>query len=522
MGDILAPTTNPEITPLKTLAPLVYTGNGNEPLPTAANTMALIRHPLPQFTHGTSSVLTLRDAVLLALHHNPHLAIAFNTRFVDRYNLLTAEQTFIPQVTLASSLSYSRVDTQTSGDSTDTSNDSTTKQANIGPSVKWLLPLGTTLSGSLGYNPSKQSGSDQQNSNSFTWDVSVSQPLLQGFGWDVNMASLRNARDTQIIDDLTLKTQVETTIATTVTDFYTLVQSKLNLEIAKQTLEQYQRTLYTRKMKYQAGQISGSDVTQAKLDVATQQQALAAATAELASNRQNLLVELGLPNNTTFQVDTSLILSPLTVTLSKAVADALKNNITMETARLNYRIDQRNVVVGENKSDWSLDLDLDRSRQRENVAYADDASPNSNSIVNNTSVTLNLSIPLDRVSIDQKLYTIKNSMTNQQITLESTKQNLITQLQTAILNLNTQWQKLKIDEVQLKLAKQNTYAAEIKARYGKIDPFTLSQQQQALVADKDSLVGDKIAYIEQIMNYQKLTGTLLPAWHIKIKAGSHD
>ena len=112
--------------------------------------------PLPPIsTQSKNDVLTLKDAVLIALHHNSTLTTSVNSRRLSRYDLAVAEQKFVPQFSLSSTLTYQDQDVKSSGGNVSSTDYSTvTKQANIGPNMQWTLPLGTVLSTKYGYSPS--------------------------------------------------------------------------------------------------------------------------------------------------------------------------------------------------------------------------------------------------------------------------------------------------------------------------------------------------------------------------------
>ncbi len=490
----------------------------------------LLPIPVP-VSKKNPNISPLQSAVLLALHKNPNLKVAINNRRLQRYDLLVAKEAFLPQFSLTSSLNYNRYGTSNTvmvngqPQSGSSSSSSQTTSGDIGPAVTWKLPLGTEIDANWQYNPSKQTGStpglDSQ-SNSNTWTVSLTQPLLKNFGFAVNEVDLNNAKTNQKIDDLQLAQQVATTIAQVVTDYYAVVQAKLSLAIAKQTLTQSRKTLFIRQQKYKAGQIAGVDVSQAKMDITTQQQSLESAKETFNTTRTTLLNDLGLPGNTIFQVDTDITLQNIKTTVAASLKQAEQHNRDLKIALLQHKISERNLITAHNANRWQLDLKLSRSHTRASTAYDNPAiNPNSNDMVDNTSVSLDLTIPLNRVTIDQQNLSAAISVENDQINMENTRRTLMSNVTTAVQNLRTQWNQLTMSEASLKLAKQNYRAAQVKFNYGRIDAFTLSQQQQQLVQVKNNVVTAKIGYLTQVINYEKLMGTLLNKWHITLEAKNH-
>lgn len=488
------------------------------------------RLPIPvPMNPAKPDVLSLRSAVLLALHHNPELQVAFNNRKLQRYDLAVAEEQFRPQFSLASTLQYQNYQTDSATFPTSVGGNSNsrseTTSGTLGPEVDWTLPLGTKISANWNYNPSKQTGSiagTDNHSTTNTYTVTITQPLLKNFGFAVNEVGLHNAQTNQIIDNLQLADKVASTISQITTDYYAVVQAKASLNIAKATLDQSKRTLFIRKNKLKAGQISGTDVTQAQLDITTQQQAVVTAQQKYNTARTTLMNDLGLPSNTVFKVDDKIDVQQIPASLQSAMPIAQKNNRTLKIALLQHKIAQRNVLTSENDNRWELDLQLSTTKTRASTVYDDQLNTiSSNNIVTANTVGLNLTIPLNHITMDQKSLSTAIALENDQITLRNARRTLKSNLQTAIENLHMQWNQLRTSQENLTLAKKNYHAAQIKFQYGRIDAFTLSQQQQQLVTAQNSVVSAKIAYLTQTIAYQKLLGTLLKQWHIKLEAKNH-
>lgn len=490
-------------------------------LPTTAQSPATATPQLPLTTNlADPQALTLQGAIVIALRRNPTLNMSVNTRKVQRYDLLMAQEKFFPQTNLSASGTYSQ-DSDNSGDN------STTRQASIGPNVNWLLPLGTTINGSVAYNPSIQSNPgepstlDQGNS----WNITITQPLLQGFGLAVNEASLHNAEDQQTIDSLQLQQQVMTTVTNTITDYYALVQAQNAYAIAKQTLAAKQKTVFIRQQNLKAGRIAGMDLVQAELDLTSQQQAVDQAQLTLDNARSKLLTQdLGLPGNTPFHVVETLHITQIhPLPLADSISAAMAHNLDMQIANLQYQQQQRNLMVDANQRLWNLDLTASQTQDRENTQFAKAGIINdSNTLTKDSSVGLTLTIPLNHTGIDQQELTDATAADNAQITLANTRQTLAANVTNALASLHNLWVQMQISDENLKLTESSTEAATIKFRYGKLDAFTLSQQQQQLVQAKLNVINSQIAYLTEVLAYQQLMGTLLSNWHIHFQAPEHS
>lgn len=460
--------------------------------------------------------LSLKTAVLFALHHNLALQINYNSRKLQRYDLITAQEAFRPQFAFTGSAGIT-----TNNSSGDSSGSTTTKQATIGPSMTWKFPLGTELTANADYNPSTQTGSgnsqDTANSSRFiSWGITLTQPLIKNFGTDVNEVDLKNAEDQQKIDTLTLEQQVISTIIQVATDYYNVVQAQQNIKVNQQTLMQNTQQLRNRKMLYKAGRIPQSDVNQAEIDVNNQKLALSQAQEALVDAKQTLLTDMGLPENVSFTVDTDIKVTPIFPNIQKALSLAEKSNRDLKIALLNYQQAQRNLLTNANNERWQLDLELSHSHSRQNINPLNGASADSSTMTNNNSVSLNLTIPLDRTTLDKAALTNAINQQNAEITLAQAKRTLRSTVTTTLANLESAWQQVTMSQQQLKLTEKSMEIAEVKFKFGKMDAFTFSQQQAQLVTAKINLIKAQINYLLQIMNYQKVTGTLLSSWDIHL------
>ena len=504
---------------------LAYTPTMHPLLPTKPLSNSETPRPLPKLTPNTNNnKLTLKDAILIAMHHNPKLSIDINNRRLSRYDLITAEQNFVPQFSVVSSVGYTRSVTKSSDpDTGDTSTKSITRQANIGPEMTWNLPYGTNISANFGYTPSEQSGSNANNGNEMTWTVTLTQPLLKNFGSNITELNLHNEQDTQVLDNYQLLDSVSQTISTIISDYYSLVQAQLALNISAQSLQQTRETLTQRKVSYQFGRVAKDDVDQAALDVETQEQSYTQAKTSYVNAKAKLLNDLGLPGNTQFNVDDKLDVTPLHPNMGQSQTLALKNNRTYLEAKLNYKIADRNLLKLANNRRWELDLNLSQTHSRTNTNYAPATELNSsNNVLNNTSASLDLTIPLDGVSIAQSHLQQAVDDENAQVNFTTAKRSLMTQVADLINQLNNSWTSLQISQRQLKLQKATYQAAVLKVKFGKLDTFSLSQQQENLIEAENNLVVAKINYITLKTQYKQLMGSLLKDWHIHIKLPHED
>ena len=157
---------------------------------------ALVQLPKPKQMVSTPLPLTLHDAILLALSRNPSIRSSELGRISEKYALVAAYNEFEPQYSLKSDATFSDNDKAT---------------YSVTPTIKWKSPVGTSVD--LGYT--------QQfiNSPGHALTLTVTQPLLQGFGRDVTESGLLDSIDAERNNRIAFEADIITDVIGVNTDY---------------------------------------------------------------------------------------------------------------------------------------------------------------------------------------------------------------------------------------------------------------------------------------------------------------
>jgi outer membrane protein TolC len=117
----------------------------------------------------------------------------------------------------------------------------------------------------------------------------INQPLLRGFGIELNRRYIHIAKNNQKIADLVFRQQVIDTVAGIVRLYMDLVSLNENLKIKRETLRFAERLYEDNQNKVQQGQQAPIEVTRAQAQVAASRQALV--SAEGLVEQQELIVK---------------------------------------------------------------------------------------------------------------------------------------------------------------------------------------------------------------------------------------
>jgi outer membrane protein TolC len=174
--------------------------------------------------------------------------------------------------------------------------------------------------------------------------ITLSQNLLQGFGYRANAANLRIAKNDINVADSVFRQNVMTTLATVVNDYWDLLYYRENVRVAGEALKWAQTQLRDNTLQVEIGNLAASEITSAKAEVASRQQNLIAAQTQYRQQQEKLKTELSK------HVDADLASVGIEPTdklpeptpndipsLEGALNEAAKNRPEIEQVKLNMR-----------------------------------------------------------------------------------------------------------------------------------------------------------------------------------------
>jgi outer membrane protein TolC len=151
---------------------------------------------------------------------------------------------------------------------------STNKISNV--SLAEAFPTGGSIS--LGFNNlNQEQNSFRQTINPATTsslDLTVTQPLLQGFGLALNNRTIRIAKNNLRAADLVFRQQLINAVGNVVQLYWTLVAANLNVEVKQQAVAVSQKLYEDNKKQVEVGTLAPIEIARAEAQLASDQQAL--------------------------------------------------------------------------------------------------------------------------------------------------------------------------------------------------------------------------------------------------------
>jgi len=231
--------------------------------------------------------LSLQDAVALALENNLDIAVQQYTPWIDQMNLLSARAgsrvNFDPNVTMNLNLSDQTIPVANpliSGVGVTSAAASSLTQHTTFGNFGYSQGFAPGTEVAMTFNNSRTSSTQSANvfnpSLSSTLAVSITQPLLNGFGFLPNERFIIEQKNNVQIGEWGFKTAVINDVTTTTNDYWNLVQARQQVRVEQQTVSVDEQLFNNNQKQLQIG-------TMAPLDVLT-------AESQLASDRQSLIV----------------------------------------------------------------------------------------------------------------------------------------------------------------------------------------------------------------------------------------
>ena len=184
-------------------------------------------------------------------------------------------------------------------------------------------------------------------------ELSIRQPLLQGFGWATNKRAITIARNNLTVSDLNFKEQVIATVKNVIDLYWDLVSFNENLKFKQRALEIAQKLYEDNKKRVAAGAIAPIDIIQAEAGVQTAQLDLRGAEMQVLQQEmilKNVLTRTGVDSvavieahvipTDSIQVPESEAVEPVQDMISEALAsrpELKETQINLENTRVNMK-----------------------------------------------------------------------------------------------------------------------------------------------------------------------------------------
>ncbi len=471
----------------------------------------------PTATLSTGPVLTLDEAIKLALQNNQRVKVSAFTPQIARGNVLAEYGRFDPE--LVFNRRYEEA--ESAGIFTPPSTRPLAQSDNYSLALEGLTPWGLTYS--VGATAQNQRGTLNAFADNYSTfgGVTVTQPLLRGFGFGANLNGLRVAKAGRGISDWQHRQTVIDTVTEVIYTFNGLQQARDNLRIARLSRDLAAQLLDENEKRHRVGSISDADVTQARSRVANREEAILFSAQNVRDLENDLRRLIGNTAFTATGPDLAVVeLAPAAdpvIDLANDLKQSYDRRPDYQAARLGLAIDRANYSFARNALLPRVDFvgsyghsGLDPNfRNARNQVRDEEARAYSAGVV--------VRLPLTFSEGRGRARAAKFTMLRTEADLVRFEQDIAVNITAAAGQIETTKQRVAAARYALELARQSLEAEQKRFRAGASATFFVLQQQEILSGVQNSYARALADQRRAIATYDRELGTTLATHNITIE-----
>jgi outer membrane protein len=453
--------------------------------------------------------ITVGNAILLALENNRSLRVErFNPSIIRTFE---DQERAVFDPVLSGSASGSREKgkqlSTTTGAIADFSANETT--AHIG--ISQFFPTGTTAGVDLSTDRSwSDIGGDLHATRA---GLTVTQALLRGFGINVNLASLRQARLDTLVSQYELRGFSESFVAQVEETYWDYALAQRQIEIVTVSLQLAEQQLRETEERINIGKLAEIELAAAQAEVALRREALISARSILATTRLRLLRLLNPPVENLWKQEITLMDQPAVpdVVLEDVedhVQVALRMRPDLNQARLEVQHGDLEIVKTGNGLLPKMDLFITLGK----TGYADSFGGSIRDVDGNgydISALLKVAYPLGNRDAQARHKRAVTTLEQAKESVENLAQLVQVDVRSAYIGVNSAREQVTATAATRKLQEEKLRAETEKFRVGKSTTFLVAQAQRDLVASQISEIQAVVGYLKSLVELYRLDGSLL-------------
>lgn len=488
--------------------------------------------PAPPAGRPAATVaISMGEAVTMALESNLGLRSTRMDADSASQAVAAARAAFMPQIGSTVSRSSSRSVPQ---DFTQGSADITSQGVVVGSSLSQNLPLlGTRYDVSWTNNRNSQVGGNPL-FNPFlrsSFSLNVTQPLWRGFRTDTNRTSLAASQSRRTIADIQIEQEAVRLEAAVQNAYLDLISATQGLKVAQQNLDIRQQSLVQARARVAVGAAASIDLISAEADVASNQEQVLLAQAEIATRTDALRTLILDPARADFwQVDIvatdTLEPAPRAIDVDAAIANALANRLDLAVRRRELDVTNLNLRVARDAVHPGVDLRASYATNGSGgtrFAYGEGFPPpivsrsdkTFGSVLADTfgaaypqwSLGVNVSYPIGRSAADANLAQQEVSRRQAELALKQAEIAVVQQVRDAARQVENSYQRVLVTQAALRASEQQLEGEQRRFAAGLSTTLELQVRQGQLATARTAELNAVIAHTRAIINFDRVQKT---------------
>jgi outer membrane protein len=350
---------------------------------------------------------------------------------------------------------------------------------------------------------------------------SITQPILQGFGTDVNLAPLRIARANQEISTWEYRQRVIDVVTDTIGIYNDLYFAIENLAVERRSLALAKQTLHDNQRRAEIGVMSPLDVVQAQADVADRDGRVLVAERAVADTR-NFLKQL-VTDDVDHILSRGVEIVPPPINLKATINEKadLKRAIELrpDYGQALLNIQKQNITVVVNRNQALPQLDLTASLGLNGTDTSAGGSVSQLKVPSNIAATVGavFSQPIFNRTAKGNLRAADLEVARQLVALKQLEQTIYIEVDNAAGLVATTRKLIDSSRAARIFAQRTLEAAQSRLTSGTATTFEVLQFQRDLATAEINEVRALTAFDKALVAYDRVTGTTLERHRIQIE-----
>lgn len=407
-------------------------------------------------------------------------------------------------------------------------------------SVNQIIPTGgqyslgvtnsrnTTTGGGTFVNPSYNSG----------LQFSFAQPLMRDFGVDITRRGITVARNNLGITRGAFRNTLMDTVHLVEQAYLDLIYYRRNVEVVKESLFLARDQARITQIRIDVGAAAPLDILQPRVQVATTEETLVTAVANVRSAEDRLRALLNLPeaewDRPIVPTEDDVNYQPMTVDVNRAVEQAMANRPEIDQNRLvtdNLRVQAlyaRNQTLptvdfelGYNLGGLAgrtleLDPDGEPTGRVLSTGFGDAASQIFSLDFPSWNVGFNLGLPLMNINARAAARAAQLDLQQQQTTEAQVRQNIVVDVRGTARAIDEYSRTIAASRAARDAAERNVDAARRRYENGMATNFEVLQVQQQLADARVRELLALVGYRKAVAAYHRAVGDILDVHQVRI------
>lgn len=470
---------------------------------------AAAKNPGGQPNDGSTLKITLADAILMALSNNRALQVERLNPIIQR----TFEQEARAAFDTGLQMEASRAKQVRRTADPDVNLDETDSDTILGSiALETFFPSGTTLEAAADTSIATDSTDDSTLAVT-RLGLTVTQALLRGFGRDVNLATLRQARYQSEFSRYELLGFGQSLVNQVETAYWDYALSQRQVDIVAESLRLARQQLAETREMIQVGTLAESELAAVQAEVAIQQQGSIDVNSTLESNRLRLLRLISPPGPHAWDRQVVLVHPPQLPDISLGdvethVDQGLRLRPEIRQAELDIQREELEVVRTKNGLLPKLDLFITLGRSGYADSFGDSVSDLDGDSYD-TQVGMTLDYPLGNRAAKARHARAQYTRKRAEKALDNLKQLVTLDIRIAFLEVNRTRRQIDASSATRRFQEEKQRIETEKFRVGRSTNLLVAQAQRDLLSSRLDEVRAVVNYLKALTNFYRLEGTLL-------------